>query len=307
MHRFSLYIIALGLPLLLGGSADVLVGKGRLQSGDLRMAKEAFERALVEKPQSGRARVGLAQVLALEGQCDEALRHLESVRGERAWTTEAILHEAVCLYRTGDESAYLAALQEALVLKPRDVSLWFQMSLGLLRVGDIAGAREALETVERLPDSEHLTAMLEAAIAFETGAPDADYLIHRFIYQTSRIPSLMVQGLILDTRRWLALGLPVEADRVIERVILMDLRNVAASAWRAEAYRMMGKPEKALGAMLQPAVAVADSPLRDAIRIRALVDLGRYDEARAWLERHPIPMLKQTLASRWYLAIAVSG
>jgi tetratricopeptide (TPR) repeat protein len=147
--------------------------------------------------------------------------------------------------------------------------------------------------------------LLDAVVAFEKGAPDADYLIHRLIHRTSNVPSLMLQGLLLDARRWLVLGNPEEANEIIEKVLRMDLRNVAAAGWRAEAFRRLGSPEMALGATARPAIAKAASPLRDAIRIRVLVDLGRLEEAQIALEQHPLPFSVETLASSWYLARAL--
>jgi Tfp pilus assembly protein PilF len=285
----------------MASTTDVLMGRGRLEQGQHQLAVESFRQALRDRPNSGRAKAGLGKSLAILGKCEEALDYLGTIRGERAWNAETLLHEAICRYRVGDESAYLAALQEAVVLTPREASLWFQLSIGLLRAGDLAGSVDAAEIVERLPDSEMYILLLDAAIAVETGDRDTDFLIHRLIHRTNRIPALMLQGLILDARRWLNLGDPAEANRIIEKVIRMDLRNVGAAAWRAEALRRLGQTEMALGAMNRPAVAQADSPLRQAIRIRVLVDLKRLDEAKRELESHPLPFAADTLASRWYL------
>jgi tetratricopeptide (TPR) repeat protein len=301
MRCITPIIVLLSLPMWMGSTTDVLMGQGRLEQGQHKLAEDAFRQALVDRPNSNRAKAGLGKSLAAVGACAEALQYLGDIRGERSWNSESLLYEAICHYRVGDDAAYLAALQEAISLTPRDASLWFQLSLGLLRAGDVAGSELAAEVVMELPDSEMYLLLLDAAIAFEKGDPDADYLIHRLIHRTNRIPALMLQGLLLDTRRWLNLGEPSEANRVVEKVIRMDLRNVAAAAWRAESMRRLGDSEFALGAMNRPAVADAASPLRDAIRIRVLVDLGRLDEAKALLDNHPLPFVTETLASRWYL------
>lgn len=301
MRSIAPIIVLMSLPMWMASTTDVLMGQGRLEQGQHKLAEDSFRRALEDRPNSGRAKTGLGKSLAVVGQCSEALEYLGAIRGERAWNAETLLYEAICQYRVGDDAAYLAALQEAIVLTPRDASLWFQLALGLLRSGDLAGAELMADIVFDLPDNEMYLLLLDAAIAFETGDRDADYLIHRLIHRTQRMPVLMLQGLLLDVRRWLNLGEPEEANRIVEKVIRMDLRNVAAAAWRAEALRRLGQTELALGAMKRPAVAEADSPLRDAIRIRVLADLGRLDEARAALESHPLPFAAETLASRWYL------
>jgi len=131
-----------------GGYASESGGRGSLSSASLADAEAHYERALGLDPEQSEARVRLGRVRLLEGRSDEALRELERVAAEARRPGQrylAQLFRARALEARGDPRGAAAACRAATVEVPQAQAALLALARALDRVGDTAGAQEALD------------------------------------------------------------------------------------------------------------------------------------------------------------------
>lgn len=137
-----------GRPLRRGGYMAESGGGGSLPAARLADAEEAYKRALRFDPDLVAARLRLGRVRLLQGRTEEALADLERVATEArrpehrhlAWLFGGRAREA-----TGDLQGAAAAYREAVRHAPRAQAGLLALGRALDRLGDTAGAQEALD------------------------------------------------------------------------------------------------------------------------------------------------------------------
>jgi tetratricopeptide (TPR) repeat protein len=286
---------------------DLAVGRAKMGDGRWRMAAEEFREVLRERPNYGMAKIGLGESLASLGKCNDALVYLLDVpRDKSIWTVDAASAEALCRYRVGEVSASLAAYEEAIVLGGnRDAKPWVQMTLVVSRQGDPQGAQRMTELFSRLPDNDWMVLLAYTWIAYDSGSEDLDRYLPRLESVTGPGSGpIQVQRLQIDGLRWMDLGMLDLANELFDQALNISMGHSRTSTYKAEALRREGDLASAWYYLTRPAFTTDDSYLREAIKVRVLVDRGEYSEAESLLTSFAEPFDPEVLASTWYLARA---
>lgn len=278
----------------------LMLGNTQLARGEYRVAVQTFRNVLASQPRLGRAQLGLAQGLAGMSRCDEALELLQRLRTKRAWGADAARAEGLCLLKTGDPLGAEASFLEATELAPLQARGWMQLAQVRGFLGDAEGADEAGVQLAGCAQGDLLWLLTEAELALRLGRRDVDGWIYAANSSLVGVPLVA----IFDAQRWMDLDNPIAAEQLLAIQLGHTLNNFQVAFWRAEALRRLGRAEDAEAIFGRPGMQFGlDDGLAVAIRSRVWVDLGRIDEARALLDRHPDPRHPEALASRWYLAL----
>lgn len=254
------------------------------------------------RPDSLDCKVVLGRAAALAGRCPVALDALADVRGSRRWSQLDALSEAACRQRVGDVSGAVAAYDEAAGFGFQDPSIWFQRGLMEARIGDFAGLDADL-THLREHDAEVWRAdTLEAWWWVERGDERADGAIALFLRSgpEGAEPEQRMQMAILQCERMLDEGDPFSAEVSARQDLRIGRGQPRLVACRAEAVRRQGRAIDASLMVRRSWDAPRSQPIVDAIEVRALVDLRRFDEAKEALAALPDPNELGALASAWY-------
>lgn len=288
------------------GSVDMdrVMAQMRLQQGRYRMAAEQARACLEKKPESGPCEAILAQALSNIGMCDKALERFASLRPRKAWTQETAIAEGQCHLRKGSTSAAIAAFEEAVWLAPAAANPKYQLAMAYIRVGDWGAAADEMARLDEARNGMSMPGLARAIWALETGNDQFEAEIAELLADPELTNSAQVQVHLLLGRKWMDVGDPWAAGPEIKEGVMFSLSNVRAVSYRAEAVRRQGDPESALEMLDRQWFLDAESPIRDAIKARVLVDLGELDEASGLLEGLGDPDYSEALASRWYLAQA---
>ena len=295
------------LPVLLGGGADLVVAQGQMSKGRYRLAAAEFRKVLEQRPNYHKAKSGLAQALVAQGKCDEAMMWLGDIPKDKyIWNFETATAEGLCLYRLGDDSGAMAAMEEALILGGgREANSWFQLAIVMMQSGDYQGSQMVLERLSRLGQSEGLVLMGYAWLAYLSSSDDLLFFLHQLEngLEDPGAGRVAVQYYLINGRRWLDVGDYDKAIQSFENGLRKSFTHVRTVCWKAEALRRNGEAHDA-GYMLKRIEPTVASQLKTTIEVRILVDLGRLEEAAKLLASHANPLDAEVLASRWYLARA---
>lgn len=284
--------------------AKLAMAQQQLHSGRFEQALQLFQSILKANPSHRRARFGVGAVYAAQARCAEAAAALDPIRGSKTFGEKGFIVEAQCAMETGDYAGAVERLEEATKLSPRDEKAWFQLVLARQAAGDIEGAWEAFEELEKRDLESLTTALAEARLTMGT----ADYPRARAVLdgRTGHLGP--------DSRKLLALhgaradlldGAPDLAKEALLPLARSDLSNQTYGFLRAEACRRAGDLECAAFAVDRKAMQVETPiPMAYVIRARVYADLGRLDDAREQLAQHPHPSDPELVASSWYVARA---
>lgn len=131
-----------------GGYASESGGSGALSNARLADAEAHYERALALDPGLIEARLRLGRARLLRGRPDQALRELERVAAEARLPSQrylAQLFRGQALEATGDFGGAAAACRAATLEVPQAQAGLLALGRALDRLGDKAGAQQALE------------------------------------------------------------------------------------------------------------------------------------------------------------------
>lgn len=301
--------LALGIALAQSPPAPRAAEKlaeSRLMAGQAILAVDIATQCLAADPGDVGCRRVLARANGQVGRCGEALADLSRLRGASVWDGRLAMTEVLCRIRTSDFAGAEAALDEADAFGGVSGTSRFERGLLALRLGDVRTAEAQVASLGDDPDDLLLAELLEAWIAVEEGAPDADARLGLLISRKDELGSLALTQLrLLECRRWLALDDPREAAEIPALGVSLAGANPRIAACRAEAYRRGADPFEALAITQRPWLKLSATPALDAVTVRALVDAGRVEEARpvaARLNRWEA----DSLAARWYFARATN-
>lgn len=290
-----LLAVAVGLSsVAVAAPPSAEVARGAYRLGVHHLATERLSPALEQAARCEEAAPGLSacrslrgRVLAAMGRCEEAVAVLAGIRGEAAWGAQDAIAEGSCHLALGDRARAQVAFVEAAAMAVSSEAvqegiLWAYATSGMLR---------------EVPEGVAARTRLVAAVL--GGDPRAAALL-----------DLPPPGGSDDLLGWLRCELALrQGDPLAAEAAIVDGAG-RGEAWRrglvcrAEARRRLGDPQAVarLGALpfLDPA-----APWWRWIRARALVDLGRVDEAGALLPSTVLLAGPEAAAAAWYVARAL--
>jgi hypothetical protein len=194
-------------------------------------------------------------------------------------------------------------LDEAMLFQGTDAASVFERGLVRLRVGDVDGAVSQLPLLW-LEEDPILAELMETWILVEQRSAGADGALAQLIHRKDGLSHLALsQVRLLECRRWLDLGGHDEAAEVAGLGLTLANGNPRIAACRAEGWRRGGDAFQALEVTSRPWHQGVSLPAMVAIRLRALVDLGRMDEASKLAEEMDV-FDSDSAASAWYFARA---
>lgn len=289
-----------------GRDADAVRGELAFQQGMPLKAVEIAQDCLTARPDTLDCQVVLGRAAALAGRCPVALDALDKVRGTRRWAQIDALSEAACRQRVGDVSGAVAAYDDAVGFGFQDPSIWFQRGLMEARIGDFDGLQADLERLRQHDDETWRADTLEAWSWVERGDSRADGAIALFLRSGPSVaePEQRMQMAILQCERLLDEGDPFSAEVSARQELGIARGQPRLVACRSEAIRRQGRAVDALIMVRRSWDAPRSQPIVDAIAVRSLTDLRRFDEARQALADLPDPRELEAVASAWYLAVA---
>ncbi len=247
----------------------------------------------------------LMRSLSAAGRCDEVGEIAARVRPTAVWRGRSALAEGTCALRQGRLHAAVALFDEAMLLAPGDPTPRYQAAVTRLRLGEPVPAGVFDPDG---PDPGALDESLALWQAWWTAAPDLDAVLDEAWSDAAddmaARQTRSLAGALLCQRR-LELGDPLGAAEIAEsaRAVLHVPVPRIVACW-GEALRRQGEPFDALDILTRPWLEAADAVALDAVTARALVDLGRVDEAAARLATLPPVADHDLIASRWYVAVA---
>ncbi len=302
MHR-SIVLLLLA-PLLLASTLER--GTTHLKRHQWRMAASAFKDVIDREPNNHEAVVGLGRALAGMGQCKRALWRLGQARPTPAWNADAALAEADCWHQRGDDSQADAAWEEAQILAPGRRLMTYRMAVAGVRTGDEAQYNAALDRLQGPDDNDLMVAMARTWRALEWGEADFEQSLRELEkdMQSVRSRGGRAQLFIIQGTAWLDAGENKLAEDTLRKGSQILLNHPGLNALIAEAVRRRGYTNNSKLVLDRRVVSVMDGVLFDAIEVRILVDLGKFDQARALANTLPDSYDPDILASRWYLAQA---
>lgn len=251
-------------------------------------AIEAFNQALSSDARSARARIGMAEALAGQGNSAAALQELETVLVDDPKNAMAALLKGSLLAKRGDYKPAAQALAFARQNAAGQLSL-SQYALTLsaltearLAVGDQEGAAAAhSELSQRAPDLP-LTQLLAARLAmvqqdYTTAVAKAQAVVTA---KPDMVPARLLLGAAL-----LAQGNFNQAEAHLSEVVKLAPENMEARKLLARANLQMQRPDQAMQALSSVQQSETADPQLDALLGWANLQRGEHDTAIALLER----------------------
>ncbi len=279
-------------------------GLAMLRAGKPRAAIASLEANLALAPDSQPIQMALGRAYGRIGRCDRAMGYLDATRDAPGFDAIAAMAGALCAGRLGLLEEALAYEERGLSVEPDDVRLLTTYALDLARAGDAGGSEAAVDALVVAHPKRDASAFARASLALQEGDLDAlDVelaLWERADRDTDEVSRLRAQA---------ALDLDDPRSALREIDAMQRLRHGPnVRQLRAEAWRRLGAPGSALGELDGPRNGVLEGPDVDAVRVRALVDMGQLDEAAALLSLNGGDDVSRRepdmLASAWYLARA---
>lgn len=151
MEMLERLIAAGDVPSL--AAAKIELAAGYRQRSDWKRAASLYREGLSAGPPSVLTVVSFAEVLLRLNRLEEALRHLQNARGLAPSDPRVLNPLAIAVAESGEPSASLAILRQAVESNPQYPTSWMNLAVALERAGDTEGAEAAYREVLRVqPD-----------------------------------------------------------------------------------------------------------------------------------------------------------
>lgn len=272
--------------------ASIYRGKAQLARRNLEEAVAAFNAALVEKPDSVDARLGLAEALAESGNFDAGLAEIDKVVERAPGNAHAWSLKGRILGRRGEFKGSTIALDNArknavgqLTTLERS-TLLASLIEAYIAAGDTKGARSTLDELSKQAPDSPLVHLLTAGIAmaeqnYSLAVTEAQKVV-------AAAPKHPMAKLLLGAAL-LANGNTHQAEAQLSEIVAQSPENLEARKLLADANLRLQRPDIALE-VLAPAAHTGADPQVESLLARA--NLQRGDEAAA------IELLQQSVAAR---------
>ncbi len=270
-------------------------------------AVTAARKCLDANPSSLQCRDVLGRAAAQAGNCGPALEALAIVRGTEEWSARSAMAEGLCRVKSGDLEYARVVFDEAWMLNPNLLDVWTQRGLVNARLRDFEELENDIwSLVNEDPEPWQLD-LLELWRDHAADDPGADAILASYAYRgtTRDERGIQVHLALVACERWIAVNDPHTALAISNLGAEMSRGHVRLSACRAEATRLDGDPVLASAIVERPWNVRNDTPLLDAVNVRAYVDMGRLEEAATIQASLPDAYEPSAVLSAWYLARAV--
>jgi tetratricopeptide (TPR) repeat protein len=231
-------------PVALHGRARAAMELGDADASDF------YRRALATSPESLDIALGLAEAMEAEGDAPAALTLLrERVAAAPGWI-DGQRTLARMAWEAGDRATFTAAMESALAGPANHELLWLTLATTLAGVDRFADAADAATRgLASHPDSGALK-LLRAAYLSDSGNREAAER------QFAALPADLPGRALMEARHALAAHDPARADHLLIRAREEEPWNVAAWAYTALTWRLLGD-ERALWLTAQPGLVRA--------------------------------------------------
>lgn len=263
-------------------------GLALLGLNDLEQAAAAFNAALSTDAKWLRARTGLAEALAGQGNSEEGLSQLQTVLDANPGDATAALLKGTLLARRGDYRAAIVSLMSAQAhaagqLSASQQSLTFAMlTEAHMALGDLKAARAAHGELEKRVPNAQLTRFLAARLAmaqqdYTTAVAEAQRVV-------ASAPDLTAAKMLLGAAL-LAQGNVNQAEAQLSEVLQRAPENMEARKLLARANLQMQRPDVAMQVLSAAQQTETADPQLDALLGWANLQRGDDAAAIALLER----------------------
>ncbi|MBS0455943.1 MAG: sulfotransferase [Proteobacteria bacterium] len=229
-------------------SADVWAGLGhaRLETSDVRGAREAFAKALALAPRHAIAAYGFAQCLQAEGDWNGAVAAFERVLSTQPGNLAVLANFANACAKAGDENRAVAAFDQVERMAPRDPDMLLEVGkfhrqrgayqLALARLEQCARIRprEAAAWIEMARCKRSMGAIdsaltaLDEADRLQRGMPAFHEEVARCLFRRGDVKGF-INHLDFARSLWLNAGRIDRATSLVEELILAV--PASAVAW----------------------------------------------------------------------------
>lgn len=259
--------------------ADQLKQDGRLidaltlqETGHREEALAAYASLTHDEPTAAAAWYGQAVLLMERGWTDSALhcaRRAVDLRGDNEWYLLALAHAAG---QAGQTRELTATWERLAALKPERLDYCYELSTAYLAAGDVAGAIEALNRVERRVGVTEPVSLRKQQIWDAAGQHDkalrevealADALPHEKRYQAMLAQRQMQQK---NYRK---------AKQYYDRILAADPNDEYIHLQLAEYYKALGRPAEADSEMVR---ALANPRLDTRTKLQLLTSFYTEEE-----------------------------
>lgn len=171
---------------------------GYLEQKDLAQAEKALSKALKADPESARAKVIQARLLANKSDFQEALAALEQVLSKDPKNLEALELKGAVLAKSGNSTAAIDAYRAVLAIRKDHLNANAAIGSLYISTGDYKSARGQLEILKEKRPNDPATQYFEARLAFAEGDPKKSAELTQQILKTypNNAPALQLAGLI---------------------------------------------------------------------------------------------------------------
>ena len=223
-------------------------GEGLLRQGQVKKAEALFRKALIKEPDQGKANLGLARALMVQGRHVEAEKVLGTVARSTPNDANIIWLRAKALAGAGKVAESAKALAAALALAPEQQVIYQELARVQLKLAKPAAAAEVIRRAvllwpNRAPLYRQLALCLEAIGEFKAGVG----ALNMTLALVKRNP----RDLLLLARLSKKAGRTEEAESLEQEAAALD-RNASKSALDPVQAARTGKGDATKSAALSP-------------------------------------------------------
>jgi putative PEP-CTERM system TPR-repeat lipoprotein len=282
----------------------VLRGRALTGAGRTEEAADLYKRVLANDVDNPGARVGLAEIAALNGRLADAVAALEAVPPAGRETTRFYRVTGDLAIRQGKGEAAAAAFRKAIELAQPDpygikgFPLQSRLAEAHLVSGDLGEARRLIQLLLAGAPQHPLPNFLAARLELQAGNPDESL---KYVQNVLAVQPNVAPVRTLAAAAALQGGNAAQAQNYVAPVVAEDPGNQAARRLLARARLALGQPQSALDT-LSPLIGTnADNAEVLGLMSEANVRAGKADEAVATLRRRLVEQpgnedLRQLLA-----------
>ncbi len=260
--------------------ALVLRGDSALGRGQLDEARDQYQQALALDPDDQSAGVGRLRLALMQKDREAAAKSADAFLARFPTNKDALLIRAELHRTAGENKEALALFDRALEIDPNNLMTRLGRATALIGLGDLDGAREALDQVDALQSNVPMTNYLRAVVAFQ----DKDWrqAAELLVRVLAAVPNHRQSQLLLGIIRYSQDELET-AQRLLDNVIQADPKNVQARKALAATRIKLHDPQGAIE-VLQP-VAQGGDPQTLALLGSAHMLAGDLEGGQEWLNR----------------------
>ena len=266
------------------GVAEIQAALGRayLALGRPAEARGAFDRALAAHPDHDAARVGMARIVAIEGDTRRASSLVDAVLARRPAQPDALGLKAELALAQGQSDEAMLSLEALLRARPERSAARHALLSLLVRHGEFDRAARHLEDARKLALPDPRLAYWEALLALQQGRNDA---ARRAIQQARKVDPEHVPSLVVAAAIEVRAAAHDTAESLLRKALHRAPGHVVARRLLAELYLRTGRPDRALES-LQPLIGSASVDAATlALAGEAYASAGDLEKAAAYFQR----------------------